>query len=136
MTSIVRPMYSNPAGHGVFILDRILRDPSMMAEWQRELRSMVDRVADMRRKLKERLEKLAPKHDWSPIATQGPHSIETISARVKMCKIIWVLYLHDIIKLERKPSGSMHERHFLFLFHSPPPAMQSCRIEAGIIIHH
>ena len=71
MTSIVRPMYSNPAGHGVFILDRILRDPSMMAEWQRELRTMVGRVADMRRELRKRLEKLAPSHDWAPIANQG-----------------------------------------------------------------
>ena len=64
-------MYSNPAGHGVFILDRILRDPAMMAEWQRELRTMVGRVADMRRELRKRLEKLAPSHDWAPIANQG-----------------------------------------------------------------
>lgn len=76
LTAIVRPMYSNPAGHGVFILDRILRDPNMMAEWQSELRTMVDRVGDMRRKLKEQLEKLAPSHDWSAIATQGPDPIE------------------------------------------------------------
>lgn len=70
LTAIVRPMYSNPAGHGAFILDRILRDPDMMAEWQRELRSIFDRVGDMRRKLKERLEKLAPSHNWSAIAAQ------------------------------------------------------------------
>ena len=52
--------------------DRILRNPDMMGEWQRELRSMVDRVADMRRKLKRRLEELAPSHNWRPIADQGP----------------------------------------------------------------
>ena len=63
-------MYSNPAGHGVIILDRILRAPAMMAEWQRELRTMVGRVADMRAELREQLEKLAPGHDWAPIATQ------------------------------------------------------------------
>ena len=55
--------------------DRILRNPDMMGEWQRELRSMVDRVADMRRKLKRRLEELAPSHNWTPIAAQGPDSI-------------------------------------------------------------
>ena len=82
LTSIVRPMYSNPAGHGVFILDRILRDPAMMAEWQRELRSMVGRVADMRAELRKRLEKLAPAHDWAPIATQGPKSNARIGVQL------------------------------------------------------
>ena len=82
-------MYSNPAGHGVFILDRILRDPAMTAEWQRELRAMVGRVADMRAELSKRLERLAPGHDWAPIATQGPQS----NARRCVC---WDCYMKDI----------------------------------------
>ena len=81
-------MYSNPAGHGVFILDRILRDPAMTAEWQRELRAMVGRVADMRAELRKRLERLAPGHDWAPIATQGGTTIQ--------CEGVWMLgLLHE-----------------------------------------
>ena len=33
----------------------------LMGEWQRELRSMVGRVGDARKKLRDRLEELAPR---------------------------------------------------------------------------
>jgi aspartate aminotransferase len=61
LTAVIRAMYSNPGGHGAKIVGKILRNPKLFRSWQIELRQTVQRVADIRRKLKQRLDKLAPK---------------------------------------------------------------------------
>jgi aspartate aminotransferase len=67
---IIRPMYSNPPIHGARIATEILKDPKLYEQWLVELKGMADRIITMRALLKENLEKLGSKHDWSHITNQ------------------------------------------------------------------
>jgi aspartate aminotransferase len=67
---IVRPLYSNPPVHGARIASTILKDPALNKQWLGEVKGMADRIIKMRALLKENLEKLGSKHDWSHITDQ------------------------------------------------------------------
>ena len=67
---LVRPLYSNPPIHGARIASEILNDPSLNKQWLGEVKGMADRIIKMRALLKENLEKLGSKHDWSHITSQ------------------------------------------------------------------
>jgi aspartate aminotransferase len=67
---LVRPLYSNPPVHGARIASEILNDPSLNKQWLGEVKDMADRIITMRALLKENLEKLGSKHDWSHITSQ------------------------------------------------------------------
>jgi aspartate aminotransferase len=45
---IARPMYSNPPIHGARIVDIILTDPKLTADWHQDLRDMSGRMKTMR----------------------------------------------------------------------------------------
>lgn len=47
-----------------------MNDPQLNAQWLVELKGMADRIIEMRALLKENLEKLGSKHDWSHITSQ------------------------------------------------------------------
>ncbi|PVI07140.1 mitochondrial aspartate aminotransferas-like protein [Periconia macrospinosa] len=67
---LVRPLYSNPPIHGARIASEILNDSSLNKQWLGEVKDMADRIITMRALLKENLEKLGSKHDWSHITSQ------------------------------------------------------------------
>lgn len=67
---LVRPLYSNPPVHGARIASTILNDPALNKQWLGEVKGMADRIITMRALLKENLEKLGSKHDWSHITNQ------------------------------------------------------------------
>lgn len=67
---IVRPLYSNPPVHGARIASTILNDASLNKQWLSEVKGMADRIITMRALLKENLEKLGSKRDWSHITNQ------------------------------------------------------------------
>ncbi|KAF2760557.1 hypothetical protein EJ05DRAFT_498516 [Pseudovirgaria hyperparasitica] len=67
---LVRPLYSNPPVHGARIASAILNDPTLKKQWFGEVKGMADRIIKMRALLKENLEKLGSKHDWSHITSQ------------------------------------------------------------------
>lgn len=67
---LVRPLYSNPPVHGARIASEILNDPALNKQWLGEVKDMADRIITMRALLKENLEKLGSKHDWSHITSQ------------------------------------------------------------------
>ncbi|KAL8380815.1 hypothetical protein RB595_005214 [Gaeumannomyces hyphopodioides] len=67
---LVRPMYSNPPIHGARIAAEILNTPALHQQWLGEVKKMADRIITMRALLKENLEKLGSKHDWSHITSQ------------------------------------------------------------------
>ena len=67
---LVRPLYSNPPIHGARIASTILNDPELNKQWLGEVKGMADRIIKMRALLKENLEKLGSKHDWSHITSQ------------------------------------------------------------------
>jgi hypothetical protein len=66
----VRPLYSNPPVHGARIASKILNDPALNKQWLDEVKDMADRIITMRALLKENLEKLGSKQDWSHITSQ------------------------------------------------------------------
>ena len=63
-------MYSNPPSNGARIVAQVLSDPVLYAEWVAELKGMSGRIIEMRKQLREGLEKLKPEMDWSFITTQ------------------------------------------------------------------
>ncbi|KAJ4311738.1 aspartate transaminase aat1 [Neodidymelliopsis sp. IMI 364377] len=67
---LVRPLYSNPPVHGARIASEILNNSSLNQQWLGEVKGMADRIITMRALLKENLEKLGSKHDWSHITSQ------------------------------------------------------------------
>jgi aspartate aminotransferase len=67
---LVRPLYSNPPIHGARIASEILNSPELYDQWLVEVKDMADRIITMRALLKENLEKLGSKHDWSHITSQ------------------------------------------------------------------
>jgi aspartate aminotransferase, mitochondrial len=67
---LVRPMYSNPPIHGARIASEILSNPDLYEQWLAEVKGMADRIISMRALLKENLERLGSKHDWSHITRQ------------------------------------------------------------------
>ena len=44
LSLIIRPMYSNPGGHGAKIVGKILSSPILYKEWKDELKSNVERL--------------------------------------------------------------------------------------------
>ncbi|KAF4313718.1 Aspartate aminotransferase, mitochondrial [Botryosphaeria dothidea] len=67
---LVRPMYSNPPIHGARIASTLLNDPALNKQWLGEVKGMADRIIKMRALLKQNLEQLGSKHDWSHITNQ------------------------------------------------------------------
>lgn len=66
----MRPLYSNPPIHGARIAETVLNDAALNKQWLGEVKGMADRIIKMRALLKENLEKLGSKHDWSHITSQ------------------------------------------------------------------
>jgi aspartate aminotransferase len=56
--------------HGARIASKILNDPALNKQWLGEVKDMADRIITMRALLKENLEKLGSKQDWSHITSQ------------------------------------------------------------------
>ena len=67
---LVRPMYSNPPVHGVRIVNEILKDETLKGQWEKELRGMANRIIEMRKRLREDLEKIGSKLSWNHITDQ------------------------------------------------------------------
>jgi len=70
LTLIIRAMYSNPPAHGCRIVDTVLKDSVMYQEWKDCIKIMADRIINMRKGLRERLEKLGTPGNWNHITDQ------------------------------------------------------------------
>jgi len=67
---IVRVIYSNPPAHGGLIVEQILGDPDLQAQWLKELSDMRDRIQEMRRMLVQGLSRMGGGRDFSFIGDQ------------------------------------------------------------------
>lgn len=67
---LVRPMYSNPPKHGAKIVSYILNDPTLQAEWRKEVKGMADRIITMRERLVKGLADAGSKKNWKHITDQ------------------------------------------------------------------
>ncbi|KAG1672149.1 hypothetical protein FOA52_001737 [Chlamydomonas sp. UWO 241] len=92
---VIRPMWSNPPIHGSAIAQRILEDPGLMAEWKVELKSMADRINDMRTALTNALTQRKAPGDWSFIKRQiGMFSFTGLTrTQCEHITSVWHVYL-------------------------------------------
>jgi aromatic-amino-acid transaminase len=67
---VVRTNYSNPPTHGAAVVEGILDDASLRAEWEAELAGMRERIRAMRVGLVQALKDKGVKQDFSFVATQ------------------------------------------------------------------
>jgi aspartate aminotransferase len=67
---LARPIYSNPPIHGARLVDTVLSDPALTAEWHQELKVMSGRMAEMRKGLVQHLQARGSKHSWQHVLDQ------------------------------------------------------------------
>lgn len=64
-------MYGMPPINGARIIDKVLRNPQYTAEWKEDLRSVYERVQQMKALLYEELVKENVQGDWTQIKKQS-----------------------------------------------------------------
>ncbi len=67
---LVRASYSNPHTHGAAIVEIVLTDPELRADWERELGEMRDRIRAMRERMADSLQQRHPERGFDAIKTQ------------------------------------------------------------------
>lgn len=70
MNWIVRAMYSNPPAFGSRIVQTVLNDPNLLAEWMGCIQTMSSRIIEMRTKLYDALVALKTPGTWNHITSQ------------------------------------------------------------------
>lgn len=92
LLSVIRSHYSMPPAHGAAIVETILGDEALRADWQLELAGMCDRILGLRRAFAEAL---APAGDFGFIARQrGMFSFLGISpAQVRRLREEYGIYM-------------------------------------------
>lgn len=67
---LARPMYSNPPIYGSRIVSTILGNPELKSQWLADVKTMADRIINMRNSLANLLKAKGSLHDWSHIVKQ------------------------------------------------------------------
>ena len=67
---LARPMYSNPPLYGARIVSTVLGNAELNAQWLKDVKTMADRIIDMRAALVKGLKDAGSKHEWSHITKQ------------------------------------------------------------------
>jgi aspartate aminotransferase len=62
---ILRANWSNPPAHGARIVEMILNDPNYRQQWMDSIKMMASRIREMRKALREHLEKLSTPGSWN-----------------------------------------------------------------------
>ncbi|PYI01619.1 aspartate aminotransferase [Aspergillus sclerotiicarbonarius CBS 121057] len=70
LIALARAEYSNPPRFGASIVETVLADENLRAQWQRDLETMSVRIKTMRHELRKRLEDNKTPGDWSFIDSQ------------------------------------------------------------------
>jgi aspartate aminotransferase len=70
LTVLQRSEISNPPAYGARIVELILNDEALFAEWEENLRSMSGRIITMRKALRSKLEELGTPGTWNHITDQ------------------------------------------------------------------
>ena len=63
-------MYSSPPIHGALIVNEVLGDDELRAQYYTECEGMANRILSMRSLLKEGLVKAGSTHDWEHVTSQ------------------------------------------------------------------
>ncbi|KAI9268049.1 aspartate aminotransferase [Phascolomyces articulosus] len=97
MEKLQRSEISNPPAYGSRIVDIVLNDPALYAEWKENLKYMSNRIIEMRKALFERLTALGTPGTWNHITDQiGMFSFTGLTAsQVKVLKEKYHIYMTD-----------------------------------------
>ena len=66
----VRRIYSSPPAHGNWVVDAVMNDGQLYADWVAEVYEMRDRIRDMRQKLQDALSTKLPDRDFTYFTKQ------------------------------------------------------------------
>ena len=94
---IARAQYSNPPKYGAHLVDIVLSDPVLTAEWHRELKVMSERITTMRKALYDGIIAKGSKNNWDHIVRQiGMFAYTGLNLdQVKRLKSEFHIYLTD-----------------------------------------
>jgi aromatic-amino-acid transaminase len=90
---VIRTNYSSPAAHGAQIVNLVLNDPELRAQWEAELKEMRERIQLMRGKFVEMLRDKGVEQDFSFIEQQrgmfsysglSPDAVKTLREKFGM----------------------------------------------------
>ncbi|CDH56017.1 aspartate aminotransferase [Lichtheimia corymbifera JMRC:FSU:9682] len=97
LEKLQRAEISNPPAYGSRIVDIVLNDPALYAEWKENLQYMSNRIITMRKALYERLVALGTPGTWNHITDQiGMFSFTGLKApQVKVLKEKYHIYMTD-----------------------------------------
>lgn len=97
LAKVARPMISNPPAFGARIVDTVLNDKDLFAEWKQNLMTMANRINETRRSLRNALERLGTPGTWNHITDQiGMFSFTGLAKdQVKCMKERFHIYLTD-----------------------------------------
>ena len=70
LTLLVRGMYSNPPAHGARVVEKVLNNEALFAEWMGNVKTMASRIIAMRKGLRDKLEALGTPGAWNHITDQ------------------------------------------------------------------
>ncbi|GAB5591006.1 Aspartate aminotransferase [Umbelopsis nana] len=92
-----RSEISNPPAYGARIVDLVLNDKQLYAEWKENLGTMSGRIIEMRRRLFEKLQQLQTPGTWNHIVDQiGMFSFTGLTpAQVKVLKEKYHIYMTE-----------------------------------------
>jgi aromatic-amino-acid transaminase len=95
LKATVRRIYSSPATTGALLVDNVLNDADLTAQWEAELKEMRERIIKMRQLLNDKLSQALPAHDFSYlIKQQGMFSYTGLTAeQVDILKDKYAIYL-------------------------------------------
>ena len=95
LKATVRRIYSSPATTGALLVNNVLNDADLTAEWQEELKEMRERIIKMRVLLEQKLKAELPERDFSYLVKQqGMFSYTGLTAeQVDILKEKYGIYL-------------------------------------------
>ncbi|TCB50662.1 aspartate/tyrosine/aromatic aminotransferase [Acinetobacter sp. ANC 4779] len=95
LKATVRRIYSSPPTTGALLVDNVLNDADLTAQWQAELKEMRERIIKMRQILNEKLSQALPERDFSYLVKQqGMFSYTGLTAKqVDILKDQYAIYL-------------------------------------------
>ncbi|TCB53273.1 aromatic amino acid transaminase [Acinetobacter terrestris] len=95
LKATVRRIYSSPPTTGALLVDNVLNNADLTAQWEAELKEMRERIIKMRQILNEKLSQALPERDFSYLVKQqGMFSYTGLTAvQVDILKDQYAIYL-------------------------------------------
>lgn len=109
-----RAEISNPPAYGARIVNIILNDEALFAEWKENLKYMSSRIIEMRNALRHHLEQLQTPGTWNHITDQiGMFSFTGLKApQVKVLKEKYSIYMTDNGRVSMAGISSKNVEYF------------------------